>query len=267
YGIIKKITLRGDEMTQEDILSEEQCQLLVDALLKGNEEFCEEMKAKEKTEPIYSAAKNGRGNKIDSRLIKTFANQKISFIQDYSIKKAGYNWDYGEYICETPFGRFLFVIKSDKALKRAFPKSNSDENLSEDENKKYFENYLGINQKIIHQSKEPVEGLFEIRISLFEEDRNSEILLIPDEVAHEDIDFFFVLTYKTSGEEITSIELTFPNPVSNDLRLAQDLSRYIQTSQINSNNSQNPINTTSPQEKDEDMENFDEGVIETKKSK
>ncbi|MCC9777445.1 hypothetical protein HK213_04695, partial [Streptococcus agalactiae] len=127
--------------------------------------------------------------------------------------------------------------------------------------------YLGINQKIIHQSKEPVEGLFEIRISLFEEDRNSEILLIPDEVAHEDIDFFFVLTYKTSGEEITSIELTFPNPVSNDLRLAQDLSRYIQTSQINSNNSQNPINTTSPQEKDEDMENFDEGVIETKKSK
>ncbi|HGD5997646.1 TPA: hypothetical protein ACJS0R_001620 [Streptococcus agalactiae] len=74
-------------MTQEDILSEEQCQLLVDALLKGNEEFCEEMKAKEKTEPIYSAAKNGRGNKIDSRLIKTFANQKISFIQDYSIKK------------------------------------------------------------------------------------------------------------------------------------------------------------------------------------
>ena len=85
--------------------------------------------------------------------------------------------------------------------------------------------------------------------------------------SHEDIDFFFVLTYKTSGEEITSIELTFPNPVSNDLRLAQDLSRYIQTSQINGNNSQNPINTTSPQEKDEDIENFDEGVIETKKSK
>lgn len=46
YGIIRKITLRGDKMTQKDILSEEQCQLLVDALLKGNEEFCEEMKAK-----------------------------------------------------------------------------------------------------------------------------------------------------------------------------------------------------------------------------
>ena len=78
---------------------------------------------------------------------------------------------------------------------------------------------------------------------------------------------FFVMTYKTSGEEITSIELTFPNPVSNDLRLAQDLTKYIQTNQFNSNNSQTPINTTSPQEKDEDMENFDEGVIEIKKSK
>ncbi len=254
-------------MIQQTILSEEQCQQVVDALLKGNEEFCEEMKLKEKTEPIYSAAKNGRGNKIDSRLIKTFVNQKISFIQNYSIKKAGYNWDYGEYVCETPFGRFLFVIKSDKALKRAFPKSNSDDNLSEDDDKKYFENYLGINRKTIRQSKEPVEGLFEIPLPLFEEESNSEILLIPDEVAHEDVDFFFVMTYKTSGEEITSIELTFPNPVSNDLRLAQDLTKYIQTNQFNSNNSQTPINTTSPQEKDEDMENFDEGVVEIKKSK
>ncbi|WP_257235467.1 hypothetical protein [Streptococcus macedonicus] len=35
-------------MTQEDILSEEQCQLLVDALLKGNEEFCERNESKRK---------------------------------------------------------------------------------------------------------------------------------------------------------------------------------------------------------------------------
>ncbi|MEX2784024.1 hypothetical protein AB3331_02360 [Streptococcus sp. H49] len=255
-------------MNKLDILSEEQCQLFVDALLKGNEEFCEEMKVKENTEPIYSAAKNGRGNKIDSRLIKTFKDKKLSFIRNYSIKPAGYNWHYGEYICETPFGRFLFIIKSDKALKRAFPKSNSDDSFPEDEDKKYFENYVGINKKTIRQSKKPIEGLFEQPISLFEDEKEAVISLIADEEIYEDIDYFFVLVYKISGERLISAQLIFPNPDTNESRQAQDLTEYIQSSQFNSNdNSQrnNPI--TSPQESDDDIASFDERIAEAGKSK
>ncbi|MFS1664097.1 hypothetical protein [Streptococcus sp. zg-JUN1979] len=254
-------------MIKPNIFSEEQCQQLVNIILKGNKEFCKEMEEKEKVEPIYSAAKNGRGNKIDSHLIKAFKDQKLSAIKSYSIEKAGHNWDYGEYICETAYGRALFIVKSDQALKRVFPKSNSNKSFSENEDKKYFENYLETNQQTICQSEEPIEGLFEIPVPLFEEERNSEILLIPNEAPYKDIVFFFVLTYKTSGKEVVSIELTFPNPVSNDLRLVQDLSGYIQTSQFNSDDNQAPINNVSPEEGDEDMENFGGGVIETRKSK
>lgn len=122
-------------MKQQEVLSSENCQTLVDLLLKGNDDFFKKMKEESEKYRINSAAENGRVNIIDSRLIKEIDKKKISFITGYNIKTAGRSWDYGEYICETSFGKFLFIIKSEDALKRAFAKSNADENpLEEDKN-------------------------------------------------------------------------------------------------------------------------------------
>lgn len=127
---------------------------------------------------------------------------------------------------------------------------------------------MEINKKLIRQSKVPVGGLFEQPIPLFEDEEETIISLIADEEIHEDIDYFFVLVYKTSSERLTSIQLIFPNPVTNDLRLAQDLTEYIQSSQFNSNdNSQQNTSTTSPQENDDDIASFDERITEAEESK
>lgn len=255
-------------MNQSEVLSNENCQTLVDLLLKGNDDFFKKMKEESEKYRINSAAENGRVNIIDSRLIKELDEKKINFIQDYNIKTAGHNWDYGEYICETSFGRFLFIVKSDDALKRAFAKSSDDENLLEQEDKKYIDDYLEINKRMIRQSKAPVEGLFEQPIPLFEDEKVTIISLIADEEIHEDIDYFFVLVYKTSGERLIGAQLIFPNPVTNDLRLAQDLTEYIQSSQFNStDNSQQNTSTTSPQESDDDIASFDERIAEARESK
>mgnify|MGYP003587680844 CR=1 len=255
-------------MNQLKVLSNENCQVLVDTLLKGNDDFDKKMKSEKEQYEINSAAENGRVNIIDSCIIKESRDNKLNFVQGYKIKKAGRKWKYGEYVCETPFGRFLFIVKSDDALKRAFAKSSDDENLREQEDKKYIDDYLEINKKLIRQSKVPVGGLFEQPIPLFEDEEETIISLIADEEIHEDIDYFFVLVYKTSSERLTSIQLIFPNPVTNDLRLAQDLTEYIQSSQFNSNdNSQQNTSTTSPQENDDDIASFDERITEAEESK
>ncbi|EGF12362.1 hypothetical protein J1C81_10600 [Streptococcus sanguinis] len=255
-------------MSQLEVLRAEHCQLIVDSVLKGNDDFSQKMKAEKDRYRINSAAKNGRVNIIDSSLFKAFEENKFSFIQDSNIKKAGRTWEYGEYICETTFGKFLFIVKSEDALKRGFSKSNVTE-TTEQEEKEYIEAYLEINKRVIRQSKEPLEGLFEQPISLFEDERESLISLIDDEGdIYKDIAYFFVLSYKVSNEKLTNIQLIFPNPITNNLRLAQDLTDYIQSSQFDSNdNSQYTNITYSPQESDDDISIFDERIAEVKEIK
>ena len=164
--------------------------------------------------------------------------------------------------------KFLFIVKSEDALKRGFSKSNVTE-TTEQEEKEYIEAYLEINKRVIRQSKEPLEGLFEQPISLFEDERESLISLIDDEGdIYKDIAYFFVLSYKVSNEKLTNIQLIFPNPITNNLRLAQDLTDYIQSSQFDSNdNSQYTNITYSPQESDDDISIFDERIAEVKEIK
>lgn len=127
---------------------------------------------------------------------------------------------------------------------------------------------MEINKKLIRQSKAPVEGLFEQPIPLFEDEKETIISLITDEEIHKDSDYFFVLVYKTSGEKLTSIKLFFPNPITNELRLVQDLTSYIQSSKFNSNDKSQHNNTNiSPQESDDDIASFDERIAEAKESK
>ncbi|WP_449463557.1 spr1630 family ClpXP-sensitive toxin [Streptococcus suis] len=255
-------------MKKQEVLSSTNCQVLVDALIKGNDDFFKKIEKENEKYKINSAAENGQINIIDSRLIKELDEKKISFVQDYNIKKAGFNWKYGEYICETTFGRFLFIIKSDDALKRAFVKSNTNETPSEQEDRKYIDDYLEINQRKICQSTEPVEGLFEIPVSLFEDEKESQISLIADESFHEDVDYFFILVYKSFGKKLISVRLIFPNPITNERRLVQDLTEYIQSSKFNSNDNLQYNNfNIFPQESDDDISNFDERIIEAEESK
>lgn len=254
-------------MKRFEVLSKENCQVLVDTLLRGNDEFFKKMKEENEKYKINSAAENGQVNIIDSCFIKELDEKKISFVKDYNIKKAGFNWKYGEYICETSFGNFLFIIKSDDALKRAFVKYNIDESSHEQEDKKYIDEYLEINQRKISQSVEPIEGLFELSIPLFEDEKESEISLIVDERGDEDIDYFFVLVYKTFGEKLTSVQLIFLNPISNERRLVQDLTEYIQLSKFNSNDNRQNNSTIPPQESDDDIASFDERMAEIRESK
>lgn len=254
-------------MNRLEVLSNENCQVLVDTLLKGNDDFCKKINAEKERYKINSAAENGRINIIDSRLIAELDKKKISFIQNYNIKTAGHNWNYGEYICETPFGRFLFIVKSDDALKRAFAKSSADENTLE-QDKKYFDDLLEINKRMIRQRKAPVEGLFEQPIPLWEDEKETVISLIDDEEINQDIDYFFVLVYKASGKKLTSVKLIFPNPITNERRTIQDLTSYIQSSKFDNNdNSQHNISTILPQESDDDISNFDERIAEAKEIK
>lgn len=248
-----------------NMLSDDDCQVLVDEILKANVAFNKEMREKAEKEKFFSAAKNGRVNKIDSYIFEAAEKKKLSFIECCAVKKAGAsNWEYGEYICKVELGRALVVVKSANASKKF---SINPTGVLEKEEAKYIEDYLSVNERVVYENG-AIEGLFEQQTSFFEDDEQLEISLIADDEVYEDIDIFLVLVYKVSGEKITNIWLAFPNPVTHQLRPVQDLSDYIQLSKFNSGITPQSKSdeTASPSESDDEFSSFD-GRIEEAKTK
>lgn len=248
-----------------NMLSDDACQVLVDEILKANGDFNKEMREKAEKEKFFSAAKNGRVNKIDSYIFEAAEKKKLSFIEYCAVKKAGTsNWEYGEYICELELGRVLVIVKSDNASKKF---STNLTSVLEKEEAKYIEDYLSVNERLVYENV-AIEGLFEQQTSFFEDDEKSEIFLIADEEVYRNIDIFLILVYRVSGEKITNIWLVFPNPVTKQPKIVQDLTNYIESSKFDSNdNLQYNSSHISPQESDDDIASFDERIIEAEESK
>lgn len=246
-----------------NILPVEDRQVLVDKILEANIAFNKEMRKKSENEKFFSAAKNGRVNKIDSYIFEAAEKNELSFIESCAVKKAGAsNWEYGEYICKLELGRSLVIVKSNSAAKKY---GTNLTGVLKKEEAKYIEDYLSVNERVIYENG-AIEGLFEQQTSFFEEYELLESSLDVNEEVYRNIDIFLLLVYEVLGEKITKIWLAFPNPATNELRFVQDLSEYIQSSKVNSaDNLRGKDNrNASPSESDDDFLSFDGRIEEVK---
>lgn len=237
-------------------IDEDEKQEIVDSMLIGYDNHVGTLREEKKENKgliFDSMLKNARGQYIDSGVWRGDDNNKIRIIQSKKKKRAGRSYDYGEYMCQNKNGKFLFILKSKSSLDRVFKKSIGTESIKDkdDEPTEYFTKMLEINHRLIMTRETPIEGLFEKQVELFEEIERNNISLFSEEKynveEYEDIDFFFVIAYTQLplDKGFSTIKVYFPNPVTGELKMAQDLTDYIKESKVETPNLNGTISNAS----------------------
>jgi hypothetical protein len=160
-----------------------------------------------------------RGNYIDT----AFARQNLSFVKDYTKKKAGQSWQYLEFNAHNNLGNILLILKNATRFKQTLRKSkNPEKNL-------YLRPYAEINESYF-QGKTHDEEFFSeqliLDLSEFKEEPVKENL--------SEYNAFFVIAFEVDPKEniMTSIEVLALHPNAIDFESVQDLSSYIRESNI-----------------------------------
>lgn len=200
-------------------------QLIVDGILKGYKDYLAVRKRAQDELKISGAYAWVKGNHIDSSVDETCSKYKEI---ESSIEKAGYTWEYIQFVLKESKEKYLVIVKNSRGIKKTF---NGKIDKVKKEN--YLYEYAGINNSIIKskavQSVQLDEGI-QLELSL------PEIEAIQKNVAlsaPEGYNRFYVVTYQFDEEKmISKIALTLPNQKEMSLIEIADLTPLISTSEF-----------------------------------
>ena len=205
-------------------LANELSQSIVDGILKGYKEYLDVRRRAQKDLKVSGAYAWVKGNHIDSSVDEACSN--YNQVQS-SIEKAGYTWEYLQFILKDTQEKYLVIVKNSRGITKTF-------NGKVDNNKKenYLYEYAGINNRIIEsKSLQSVasEKVVQLELSLPElEAINKNVAM----KAPEGYNRFYVVTYEFDSQSkmISKIALTLPNQHEMSLVEVADLTPLIEKS-------------------------------------
>ncbi|WP_057489874.1 spr1630 family ClpXP-sensitive toxin [Streptococcus orisasini] len=202
---------------QVEVFNEQQAQEVVNQILKGYRDYIDERFVKRKTMKISSAYAWVKANHLDNALAD------LSFINHYTLQKAGHSWGYLEFDIDVKnFGRSLFIIKGSKRLNQVFKNGSKNES-------KYLLNYSALNDDYVKKYLKSDDAILPQTIQIE--------LLSPEELKMTQSNLsaynnFFIITHEVDEENnIKAIQVVMLDSDRN-IYFLQDLSGYIASSTI-----------------------------------
>lgn len=201
-------------------------QRLVDGLMGGYKDYIAERKQKQQELKVSSAFAWTRGNFIDSQISKALdVDPTIEDRHD----KAGYAWEYIQFIQEQNNERALIIVKNARQLKRNFNGISAPV-----DEKNYLYQLAGINNPLLTAGQltgQPTDRVVQLELALPE--ITSTLNQLADQQQSE-FSRFYIVTYEvdTVSKMITRIDLTMPNQAKMNLTQIQNLTPFIETSQL-----------------------------------
>lgn len=219
----------GRSLVGEFELSEKLSQLIVDGILKGYKEYLEVRRRADKELKVSAAYAWVKGNHIDSSVDETCSKfDEIESSIESSIEKAGYTWEYIQFVLKDSQEKYLVIVKNTRGLSKTF---NGKANQVNPEN--YLYEYAGINNSIIEDNALQTfatNRAVQLELSI------PELKAIQKNVAlkaPEGYNRFYVVTYEFEPQSkmISKIALTLPNQKEMSLMEVADLTPLIQNSE------------------------------------
>ena len=170
-------------------------QQLVDGLMGGYKDYLAERKQKQQSLTISGAFAWTRSNFIDSKISELVSKEpSISSQPD----KAGYAWEYIQFIHEQSNHRSLIIVKNARQLKRRFNNTNT----TVDKNN-YLYQLAGINNELSAAgllSSRQTNGVIQLELAL--PDTNNAVVSLMNQTAQKSSPFskFYIVTYAVDND-------------------------------------------------------------------
>ncbi len=200
-------------------------QALTNGILQGYKGYLAVRKTASKELAVSRAYAWVKGNHIDSGVLT--ACQQLQTV-DHRIAKAGYAWEYLQFMLKSSQKPYLIIIKNVRSTDKVFNGSNS--NVSP-------ENYLykladANNNLNISSAPHSENNAKQLQLELFPGETTSD----KNDVSSlsTNISCFYVVTYEIDDESkmIKQIKLTMPNPQKKVLTQITDLTPLITESSV-----------------------------------
>lgn len=209
-----------DKFTLPDELN----QLIVDGILKGYKDYLDVRRRAQKELKVSGAYAWVKGNHIDSSVDEICSN--YDEIQS-SIEKAGYAWEYLQFILKKSQEKYLVIVKNSRGITKTF---NGKIDRAKQEN--YLYEFAGINNSIIESKalqSTNSDKVIQLELSLPELDAIQKNTALE---APEGYDRFYVVTYEFEPQSkmISKVSLTLPSQSEMTLVEVVDLTPLIETS-------------------------------------
>lgn len=203
-------------------LGERQGQAVVDGILEGYKNYLQERREKKESMKVSYAYAFTKGNHIDDAVVRRLDK----LIEKATLEKIKGGWEHFEFSFQNGVSCF-FIIKNASRVKAATKKGKNESS--------YLIDYAAIlnndwiEEERLRENQQKEEDMV-IQLSMLTEgeqkklDRRKQV---------RDHDRFYLVTYETNElKMITRIELVALDAVTRELHQIQDLSPYIQTSDI-----------------------------------
>lgn len=210
-------------------LPEKLSQLIVDGILKGYKDYLEVRRRAEKELKISGAYAWVKGNHIDSSVDETCSKyDEIKSSIESSIEKAGYTWEYIQFVLKDSQEKYLVIIKNSRGLSKTF---NGKAKQAKQDN--YLYEYAGINNRLLENNSLQsftTNKIVQLELSMPEINAIQKNIALS---APEGYNRFYVVTYEFDQQSkmISKIALTLPNQREMILMEVADLTLLIEKSE------------------------------------
>lgn len=211
---------------KKSVFTPEECQLIVDTLIEGNNSYLQERVSKSESMEVSGGYAWTRPNHFDD----SFAKANLPFISDFKLKRAGLSWQYLEFSKSSEGDKVLLIIKNRTRLEATYERKNGPKQSQ------YLIDYATINQDIANQAKS--RGHYEeIKLELFDNEIDFDTNLLQERF--KGYKAFYVIVYEVNeARHISSVEVVMPNPHTQMLERVQSLSDYLRSSETSQFNAE-----------------------------
>ena len=212
-----------ERMDSNISLPSELCQAIVDGILNGYKDYLEARRQAYNALRVSAAYAWTKGNHIDSSVYKEF--EKYRQVKS-SVEKAGYAWEYLQFILEDTSGeKYLIIVKNSRGIKKAFNGQTGGVRTNN-----YLREYAGINKSFIDRTVlKTVPSEKVVQLELPGLGREGKEIATEDVVSY---DWFYIVTceFDSQSKMISKIALTIPNQAEMTLIEVADLTPLIENS-------------------------------------
>ena len=210
-------------------------QIVVDGILQGYKNFLEELREKQETMKISSAYAWVRGNHIDDQTATLCENVGIQYLY----ARAGYSWGYLQFTNEEE--RKMFIVKNGQYLDQTNVSKRKGISTNSSSIQLNKNNYLYKLAQINHnvdlrrsiQLQLPLDG----EIVVYENDTLIDIVDDDLQELQDKYDYFYIITYEVDRSGMISrIQSLLPSPIDGRAYEIEDLTKYIETSDVDLTN-------------------------------
>ncbi|GIO25502.1 hypothetical protein [Ornithinibacillus bavariensis] len=209
-------------------LTTELNQRIVDGLMDGYREYLEVRREKSRSMKVSGAYAWVKGNHIDDQVSKAC---KLFGVES-KLAKAGLTWQYLQF--QHHENKILFIVKNARYFNKEQVSRGKDALGKASKNKmSYMEDLMRINSNIDFKSIPTERANRSIQLELLEEGFLNEQDHYDIGKIKSEFDRFYIVVYAIDESQlISNISLFMPNPKDNKAYLIDDLTKYINASNM-----------------------------------